>query len=177
MTTHFLMFSLDWKTTARKLFFFFFLYPYGFLVVEPKRLATRARLLLSLSMQMLTVLEQIQAESDFPGKTRLIAQSSEIIASYWRERESWKGGKKFNFKSAASKVDGNWMQIKFCFCVLWFITVPSGSAGAGGVLSGMTLLTYWKSNSTTKHRKNRGRQMDDLQSSLVGIGRWICLES
>ena len=34
-----------------------------------------------------------------------------------------------------------------------FITVPSSGAGAAGVLNGMTLHTYWKSNSTTKHRK------------------------
>lgn len=111
----------------------------------------------------------------FP-ETSWRAQSSEIIAAYWRERESWEGDK-FNSNSTSSEVDGSWMQIKFCFSVLWFITVPSRSAGAGGVLNGMTRLTYWKSNSTTKHRKNRARQMDNLQSSLVGIGRGICLES
>ena len=88
-----------------------------------------------------------------------------------------KGEKKFNSKSAASKVDGSWMQIKFCFSVLWFITVPSSSAEAGGVLNEMTLHTYWKSNSTTKCRKNRARQMDDLQSSLIETGRGIYLKS
>lgn len=128
-------------------------------------------------MQTLAVFLKIGPETGFAGKTRYRASSSEIIASYWRKRQSGDGKKKFNSKSAASKVDGSWMQIKFCFSVLWFITVPSSSAEAGGVLNEMTLHTYWKSNSTTKCRKNRVRQMDDLQSSLIETGRGIYLKS